>query len=488
MTHTGCEIHIERGRIRAILPHSNSVVVRTETRTYEFPNAWVSAGFVDAHVHLLGLGKRLSLISLHEASSEIDCIRILQDAALPQNGWLQAMGWNQERWALAEMPSLATLSMAFPETPVICSRIDGHALWVNAEALSRAGMKHPTGILVDQEMDQMVRAVPKPTKQELTQQLIAASNAFARAGVTEVHDMDVHPDIVALTRELAESARLAVRVQSFVSAQDDEWQHQGLLPAGGELQRTAGVKMYADGALGSRGAAFFDQYADDQTNGSLFLTEDELVRKCLDAVNAGWWCIAVHAIGDAAVHRVLNAFERVRQDPAGSEVILRLEHAQHVREADLPRFADLQVVASVQPSQAHSDAGMVVHRIGTKRMTDAYRWQSFINAGARICTGTDAPIEHESALHTIYAATHRPGDEQGGWKHDEVLHCDQALLAATQWAHEAAGMDYRRGSLQVGMDADLVVLDRDPCEHSSSTPQAKVLATFTAGVCHTSNS
>ena len=480
------ELHVERGRIRAILPSDNGVTIRTEHQTHTFANGVVYPGFVDAHVHLLGLGKRLTTPSLYGATSEDECVAVLQQTSVPANGWLQAMGWNQENWDVHDLPTMQSLTAAFPHTPVVCSRVDGHALWLNAEALRVVGITHPTGVLVDGEMEAVTRAIPRPTREEIEHQLVVASRAFARAGVTEVHDMDVAPQTVGITRELAESARLAVRVQSFVSAQNNEWVDANLLPAGGERQRTAGVKMYADGALGSRGAALISNYEDAPHRGSVLLTTEQMEQKVLQAAQAGWWSIAIHAIGDAAVRNALDAYERVRQHPEGTDVILRIEHAQHVNVADVPRFAELHVIASVQPTHAESDAQMASSRIGEHRLQDAYRWKSLLDSGAQMCFGTDAPIESESALRTIDVAINGYAVPGRGHQRSECVSLEQALNSVISSAHASAGVDFRRGSLAIGMDADLVVLDNTLSGAAKDNPQeVKVLATFTAGVLNT---
>lgn len=483
---SGLELHVERGRIRAILPSDNGLTIRTEHQTFTYPKAVVYPGFVDAHVHLLGLGKRLTTPSLYDANSEDECVALLQQAPVPANGWLQAMGWNQENWDVPDLPTMQSITAAFPRIPVVCTRVDGHAMWLNAEALRMAGITHPTGVLVDGEMDAVVHAIPSTSREEIEQQLVVASRAFARAGVTEVHDMDVAPATVGVTRELAESARLAVRVQSFVSAQNDEWVNAHMLPAGGERQRTVGVKMYADGALGSRGAALISNYEDTPHRGSVLLTVEQMEHKVLQAVQAGWWSIAIHAIGDAAVRNVLDAYERVREHPDGSDVILRIEHAQHVNSADVHRFSKLNVIASVQPTHAESDAQMAKSRLGEQRLQDAYRWKSLLDSGAQICFGTDAPIESESVLRTIDVAINGYAIPVQEHQTSECVSLEQAIDSVTSSAHASVGVDFRRGSLAIGMDADLVVFDRALPEAANGNPrEVKVLATFTAGVLNT---
>lgn len=469
------ELHLERGRIRAVLPNAVGVVVRTETRTYEFPGCTVLPGFVDNHAHILGLGTRLTLPSLHQAGSIAECVEILRSASIPEHGWLHAMGWNQEKWTDGRMPNASDLDAAFPDVAVVASRVDGHSMWVNSEALRRAGISGSNGLLVEDERDPIWKALPAPSPTELQARITAAANACIEKGVTEVHDMDVAPSVVAVMREMAETGKLPIRVQSFVSAQHAEWQEAGLLPAGGEIQRTAGIKLYADGALGSRTAAMLSPYTDDPENtGIATLTVEQITAAVRAAIDAGWWCVAIHAIGDAAVRTVLNAYEVVRSWDDGQDILLRIEHAQHVHPDDVQRFSDLKVMACVQPTHWVSDDAMAKVRLGTDRQSWAYRWRSLLDRGVVVGAGSDFPIEDVDPLAGISAFITRPTSES--------LTIEQAIHAFTIDAHRTADMEYRRGRLEVGYDADLVILDRDPfTTPTDEIKNIRIMATFMAG-------
>lgn len=473
------EIHVERGKIRAVLPSPMEVLIRTERETFSFPGACVVPGFVDSHVHLLGVGQSASIPSLHSATNVSDCIRMLQQAT-PVHGWIQARGWNENNWDNPRLPDATDLDAAFPDVPVICYRADGHAAWVNSCALRYSGYSHASGLLVDSDVEHVTRVIPGPDRTEIEQWLIKGSELFAAAGVTEVHDMDIAPDVVGITRELGEQGKLAVRVQSFVSAQHFEFYHHGLLPAGGEIQRTFGVKMFADGALGSRGAALLQPYSDrPDTSGTLLLTSNDIYKRTMQAIDDGWWSVAVHAIGDRAVREVLNAFEQVRNTAGTPDTVLRIEHAQTVAPDDVRRFADLNVIASVQPVHAVSDAAMATDKLGTDRLRTAYRLRSFLDNGIKVITGTDAPVESVSALQTLDACMTRT--HAAGLANDECISADDAMRSAGVWAHSAAHVDHRRGTLAVGMDADFTVLDRPLVVTTSNADNVHVLATFMAG-------
>ena len=477
------ELHIERGRIRAILPNTSGVVVRTETDTFEYPGATVLPGFVDNHVHVLGLGSRLSLPSLHNATSIEECIDILKGHE-PDGEWIHSMGWNQELWKDPTLPGISALDNAFPDRPVTASRVDGHAIWLNKAARERAGISEDTAVLIDEEMDPVWAAMPDLTDEQIENRLLLAGAEFAMNGITEVHDMDVAPRIVEISRRLAETSKMPVRVQSFVSSQHDEWDKAGLLPAAGEQQRTAGIKLYSDGALGSRGAALLAPYQDDPDNvGRLLLSSEQIVNSCRKALDAGWWCIAVHAIGDAAVRTVLDAYETVRGWEDGQDVVLRIEHAQHTHADDVKRMADLNVFACVQPLHCTDDAAMAEARLGNDRLNDGYRWRSLLDAGVRMAGGSDAPIASHDVRKSLHAFVNRiPQGAKEAWQPHECITIDEALQAFTVDAHASADVDYRRGTIEIGADADLVILDRDP----RTTPpkelaDIKVLATFMAG-------
>jgi len=477
------EIHVERGRIRALLPNITGVVIRNETSTYEFPGAVALPGFVDAHCHVMGLGMRLTVPSLHNATSASECVSILRNATPQHSGWIHAMGWNETAWP--DAPHRSLLDYAFPTTPVIASRIDGHTLWANAEALRRAGVTSESGIVSENARDPIFAAMPKFTDEELTDKILTATKLCSSLGITEVHDMDVAPSWVQPFRDIAESGRLPLRVQSFVSAQNNEWINEGILPAGGEYQRTAGIKMYSDGALGSRTASLLEPYADAPDGvGELLLTKDEITSRVRSAIDEGWWCVAVHAIGDNAVHEVLDAYEEVRSWPDGQDILLRIEHAQIVQPEDVLRFESLRVWAIIQPTFATSDAEMAESRLGQARTQNGYRWRSLLDARARIAGSSDFPIESVNPLHGIDAFVRRVSSRSNTpWMIDERITQNEAVLAYTEWAHEACDLGYRRGKLEVGYDADIVILDVDPrtCD-AHRIAEIKVMATFSAGI------
>jgi predicted amidohydrolase YtcJ len=478
------EVHIERGRIRAILPNALGVTIRTESSVFNFPGSVLLPGFVDSHGHVIGFGTRLLQPSLHNATSAEMCVEILRNATFPDEGWILAMGWNETNWIGGRIPDKTILDEYFPDVAVVAMRVDGHSSWVNSEALRRAKLDSSTGILYETETQRVLASMPEPSLEELQKCITLTGDYCVQKGITEVHDMDVSPRWIDAFRDLAERGALPIRVQSFVSAQNDEWALQGVLPSGGEFHRLAGTKLYSDGALGSRTAALLEPYNDDPSSlGTLLLTSEQIVAKVSKALDAGWQCIAVHAIGDRAARKVTDAFETIRRLPNGSDVVLRMEHAQIVSESDVERLARLNVWCSIQPSHAISDAAMAEQRLNSIQMKNAYRWKSFIDAGCRVAAGSDFPIELPDPLLGIDAFVRRiPHGANHSWYDGECITVNQSLQAFTSWGHQAADLGYRRGSVEVGFDADLVVLDTNPttCKPENLSG-IRVLATFVAG-------
>ncbi|MBU3742123.1 MAG: amidohydrolase [Candidatus Kapabacteria bacterium] len=494
------DIVVERGRIRSVQPAEHGTTIHTDNGVFTFPGGHVLPGFVDSHAHLFGLGLRLTTTSLHTATSAADCVQRMTQGPL-QGGWARAMGWNQELWDVAAFPTKDTLDAVFPHTPAVARRVDGHALWVNSAALRAAGINdttpdpvggtilrdgdgHATGILIDHAMDLVERCLPAFTDEAMTDLYRIAADHCASKGITEVHDMDVAPAWLGPLRALAERGALATRVQAYVGGQHDEWINAGLLPAGGEFLRLHGVKLYADGALGSRGAYLLAPYHDEpSTSGLELLTKHRIVQAGRAVIDAGWWALAVHAIGDAAVRTVLDAFAQIRTLPGGAELTLRLEHAQHVHPDDVHRFAELRVHAMVQPTHCTSDAPMAEQRLGPERLPWAYRWRSLLDANAMLAGSSDFPIEPADPMAGIDAFCRRiPNGTTQSWQPQERLTRDEAIKAFTSWGHRVTEVDHRRGRIAEGFDADLVVVDHDMTTCADDDIRATaILATFTAG-------
>lgn len=486
------------GRIKSITPQFGKVTIATDRGTSEFDNAWVTPGLVDAHGHFLGLGQRLNGLNLAASKSEEEAVEIIEQHHHLRS-WIVGAGWNEEVWG-APMPTKSSLDARFPTTPVFVTRIDGHAAWVNSKALELAGIGNnatykgngeiqldasgiPTGILIDEAMELVRKFIPIESNDEKLHHYKTAGALLSKLGITEIHDMDVHPSNLDVIRTLAESGTLPVRVQSFVSGGNDEWNQARLLPAGGEFLRVYSIKLYADGALGSRGAALLSPYSDASNTSGILFDVHTMRNRAQLAVEQGW-NVAIHAIGDRGVREVLNVYEYLRRERIADEyTLLRCEHSQIVHPDDVPRFTQNNVIPSVQPIHCTSDAMMAEKRLGA-RCEYAYPWRTLRNAGCYLAAGSDFPIESANPLEGIHAFCERiPNGGNSTWQPQETITREEALLAYTTWAHEAADVSYRRGQLKEKYDADFVVWDRDILSCTSEELlQANVLATYSGGV------
>ena len=434
----------------------------------------VTPGMVDAHCHPIGLGDKLAELDLDGTTSLAEVLQRLggtsgstvQEArttatlGAPHGDWLVGRGWDHNDWTDHDgWPTAADLDGVVADRPVMLRRIDGHAAWVNSRALQAAGIDaatpdpaggrilrdasgQPTGVLVDNAMDLL--PVPQPSRAEQERRLGLALAAIAAAGLTGVHDMGVDDDLLAIYTDLARTGRLPVEVVAWLAPggagaerllRDGPWQE-------GRLS-VVGLKVYADGALGSRGALLLDDYADEPGQRGLALSsEDELATLTERALGAGAQ-VAVHAIGDGAARMALDAFARARAAvPAANGTLLRLEHAQIVADEDLARLADLGVVASVEPTHATSDMPWAEERLGPDRLRTAYRLRDYLDAGVVLALGSDFPIEDVSPSDGLWAATTRTnlnGEPDGGWKADQALTLDEAIAGFSAGARRAAG-------------------------------------------------
>lgn len=493
-------ITIERGRISSIEPTSGGVIIISEQGRHEYPGAYAIPGFVDAHCHLHALGELLNGLMLYSLNSKEAVLEKCKSHQGSRGEWIYGMGWNQELWSDTSYPTANDLDSLFPDSPVYLRRADGHSAWVNTKAMDIAGINsetqdpdggtilrdasgNPTGIFIDNAMDLIAEHIPALTQEQIRENILTASKACSAFGITEVHDMDVHPDMLPIFLELAESGALPIRIQSYLKAQHDEWSELGCLPAGGEFMRIAGLKFFADGALGSRGAAMIEPYADADHHGLILMDDETLYEKAKLGIEAGF-SIATHAIGDKANQLVMNAYERLRSEGvADDDTILRIEHTQIMRESDIERMQQFKIKSIPQSTHCISDAMMAKSRLGN-RNSIAYPWKSLIKHGLRPAGSSDFPIESANPLLGIDAYCRRiPMNEHDAWMPEEIISQEEALLSYTLWAHEASGLEYRRGMLANKFDADITILDTDLVHCSVDEIQhTKVLATYSAGI------
>jgi predicted amidohydrolase YtcJ len=475
------------------------------TEIVDIGTGLVTPGLVDAHAHLLGLGRSLEEVDLRGARSIEEVVQRVRAGDRGQ-AWLTGRGWDQNLWPGQAMPTHQPLSEAFGERPVWLRRVDGHAGWANAAAMRASGIARgqadpeggeilrdadgePTGVLVDAAMG-LVQP-PAATLADLRRQLAAAQAHVLALGLTGVHDMGVGPEIDALYREgmAAEdpAERLRLRVVGYADA---SWlltfEREAERPKPDRRYALVGVKLYADGALGSRGAALLEPYHDRPDHRGLMQQNDsDLWAQCEIATRKGLQ-LATHAIGDAAIRAVLEAYATSVFVAKGiHEGRPRIEHAQIVDLADIPHFAELGVIASMQPTHATSDMAWVPDRLGPQRLAGAYAWRRFIDAGVPLAFGSDFPVELPNVTHGIYAAVTRQdaqGQPPGGWLPDQRLTLPEAITAFSKGAAYACFSEAFLGRISPGFQADLTCFRDDLRELTPATLRdAEVAATVVAG-------
>ncbi len=450
--------------------------------------ATVIPGLIDAHGHMLGLGMTHIQVDLVGTSSKAQILDRLKAfaAKLPKDAWLIGRGWDQNHWAGKQFPTAADLDAFFPDRPVYLERIDGHAVWVNSAAMKRAtksldgdwqpeggrilavGQK-ASGVLVDGAQHLVGDAMPPLTHAQTRDAYKAAFADAVAAGLTGVHDPGVSLDDFKVLQEMAAAHEIPLRLYEMADGNHAalDWlctQGGHWADAGGRLQMRT-VKLYMDGALGSRGAALLDDYNDDHGNRGILVTSPDAYRTAVDKAHRCHVQVATHAIGDRGNRMVLDTYQAVLGDDAKSDHRWRVEHAQIVALDDIPRFAQLRLIASMQPTHATSDMPWAEQRLGAERLKGAYAWQRFIHANVPLAFGSDFPVEHVNPMLGIYAAVTRQdlkGQPPGGWLPDQRVSRMEALAGFTRGAAYAGYMENDVGMLKPGMRADFVVLDGDP--------------------------
>ncbi len=466
-----------------------------------FPNSVIVPGLVDAHAHLESLGRSLSVISLLGITSEAQAIErvIAAPVSASQGEWLIGRGWDQNDWTGGRYPTKASLDALHPKRPVFLTRIDGHAAWVNSEALRRAGITaatpdppggrilrdekgEPTGVLIDNAMDAVSAKIPAPSDAEVKLRLKVALETCARLGLTQVHDAGMDLRTFRQLQQWDMIGVLPLRLYVMADGQGAEAeQYLGLGTFSGRHLEMKAVKLLIDGALGSRGAALHAPYSDEPgTQGLLLLTQEDFEERARNFSERGFQ-VAVHAIGDRANSVVIAGLAKL--DP---KLRHRVEHAQVLTADDVGKFAKHGLIASFQPTHATSDMPWAPARLGAERTRFAYAWKSVLDTGAHVAFGSDFPVEDPNPMLGLYAARTRQdakGAPEGGWMPEQVLTGDQALAGFTAGAAYAAFAEERRGMLKVGFDADFVVLPVDPVSDApKSLLDAKVQVTVVDGV------
>ncbi len=492
---------IHAGRVTAIgngesPPGEYSSVVDMQGKT-------VMPGLTDAHGHVLGLGQYRTRVDLVGSDSLRNALARVAEQAPPGKGWILGRGWNQVLWPGKKFPTAGDLDSVMADRPVWLRRIDGHAGWANTQVLEIAGIDkttpdpvggkilrdaegNATGIFVDNAMALIEQYIARPDEDEIRYALGVAQKELNSVGITSVHDAGVDTRTLAVYKQMADAGQLSIRVYAMISGAGENLDAIGkpLLSYGEGRLVARSVKLYVDGALGSRGAALMSDYLDDPGNrGLVFNSQDELDGMVTKALDMGFQ-VGIHAIGDLGNRMALDAFEKAQQ---GDSVRYRnrIEHAQIVAVEDIPRFASLGVIAAMQPVHATSDKNMAADRVGAKRLAGGYAWRKFLDSGTVIAAGSDFPVEYANPFHGIYAAVSRmdqAGEPPGGWYPGERMTLAEAVRAFTMDAAWAAFQENDLGDLRPGKLADFIVLDRDLFKADESELwQIQVEETWLAG-------
>ncbi|MEO9634875.1 MAG: amidohydrolase family protein [Parasphingorhabdus sp.] len=441
-------------------------------------------GFFDAHGHVMGMGFNALTLDLSDTGSLEEALaKIARYAAEnPSRPWIIGNGWNQEAWGLGRFPTAAELDAIVPDSPVFLSRVDGHAVWVNGAAMKAAGISaatkspkggsieraggKPSGIFVDAAIDLFSDAIPAPRPVENDIALSKAQEILLANGVTSIADMGTSMQDWQSFRRAGDAGRLKIRIVSYASEIDNMIAIGGPGPSPwlyDDHLRLVGVKLYVDGALGSRGALLKKPYADKPGESGLALLNSAQLKNKMSRAAMDGFQTAVHAIGDKANDEILSAIEELQFTYKGDRR-WRVEHAQIVDPADLNRFVTSGSIASMQPVHQTSDRLMAEARLGADRLQGAYAWRSILESGARLAFGTDVPVESSNPFPGLSAAMTREdaaGQPFGGWMPAERLDRIQAWQAYTNGSAYAAFAEDRLGSLEPGKRADFLIIDQD---------------------------
>jgi predicted amidohydrolase YtcJ len=499
--------------------------------TVDLKGKTVFPGFIDSHGHFFSLGIARMTVDLVGASSEKEAAdRVRQRVEQSKAGqWIRGRGWDQNEWRVRQFPTHASLDKASPNNPVYLVRVDGHAIWVNTKALEEAGIDkstqdppggkiirdsrgNPTGVFVDNAIPLVQNYLPPMSDSEAVEAMHLAAQECVRYGLTTVHDMGIDSTEVALYKKLIGEGQLPLRIYAAVGGVGDLWNQflrdGPMIGFGNNHLTIRSLKMYMDGALGSRGAALIEPYSDDPDNRGLTVSSEDLIRSAtVDALKHGFQ-VCTHAIGDRANDIVLRQYASALHEVPVKDARLRIEHAQVLDPADIPKFKEYGIIPSMQPTHATSDMYWAESRLGPTRIRYAYAWRSLLNTGVIIPGGSDFPVENPNPVWGIYAAVTRkdrngrPGDAEdgreyfqfskegmtdttafdNGWYPAQKMTREEALRSFTTWGAWAGFEEHLKGSLQKGMLADFVILSSDITKvPDSDILDVRVLKTYVGG-------
>jgi predicted amidohydrolase YtcJ len=467
------------------------VLRRPDTKVVDAGGKLLLPGFNDAHVHFVDGGLQLDSVQLNDATSTDEFVRRVREQAqkTPKGEWIKGGDWDETKWSPPNLPTKELIDPVTPDNPVFLGRYDGHGAVANSAALRLAGITaqtpdppggvivrdaqgNPTGALKDAAKELVIKVIPRLSHEQRLRAMRRALEYAASLGITSVQHMNDGEDNYADIRaygELLQSGELTTRV--YVAPAISDWQDQakvGIRHAfGSSFLRIGALKSFADGSLGSRTAYFFDPYSDDPSNSGLLGKQMQplsRVRDWMTQADAAGLQLCTHAIGDRAISTVLDLYTDVVRTNRGMERRFRIEHAQHMAEKDFARFAQLDVIASVQPYQAIDDGRWAEARIGHDRASRTYAFRTFLNHGVHLAFGTDWDVAPLNPILTVYAAVTRAtldGKNPNGWFPEQKLSVAEAVEAYTTGSAYAEFQEKEKGSITPGKLADMVLLSDD---------------------------
>ena len=461
---------------------------------------FVYPGFSDSHMHLVGYGKSLEKLDLVGTKSISEIKNIVSNSYDQSNKWIEGRGWDQNDWENIIYPTKEDLDLVAKDQPVYLRRIDGHAAWVNSKVLSICGINDktkdpqggkiirdqngiPTGIFIDNAIDLIEKFLPEDTYVDKKRYIEKAVNSLNKFGLTSIHDAGTDIETIKILKELIQHKQLSIRVNAMLNNDVNDYNfHINNGPERiNDFLFINSIKIYFDGAMGSRGAYLLEPYSDDLDNVGLTITTEDNIRKKVKIFNEAGFQVAIHCIGDKANRIALDIFEEIDNKSSRN----RIEHAQIIHEDDIQRFVKLGVIPSMQPTHCTSDMYWIDERLGAGRIHQAYPWNSLLNTGSIIPGGSDAPVEIPDPLLGIYASITRKDINnwpEGGWMPDERMTIDQAILSITEWSAYSMFSENFYGKIDRGYLADFTVLNNnlssiDPI----NIPDVTVLYTFVNG-------
>jgi predicted amidohydrolase YtcJ len=461
----------------------------------------VYPGFIDAHCHFYGYGlgllQRADLTSTNSFDEIIEIVKKHHENYA--SFWIEGRGWDQNDWEIKAFPDKEKLDILFPDNPVLLTRIDGHAAIANSKALEISGIDkntrieggaiilkngEPTGVLIDNAIELVSNKIPEPDDLQISKALLAAQKNCFEAGLTGVHDAGLETRVVKIIDSLQQSGQLKMKIYAMLSPSKENFLHfvsKGVYKT--HALNVSSIKLYADGALGSRGAKMLEDYSDDPGNSGLVLTSPDLIRNSCEKAIENNYQVCTHAIGDSANRMMLQIYGEFLKGK--NDKRWRIEHDQIIAPGDFEYFNAYSIVPSVQPTHATSDMYWATDRVGAERMKGAYAYKQLLGQNGWIPLGTDFPIENISPINTFYAAVERKdlkGFPQEGFQIENALSREEALKGITIWAAKAGFEENEKGSLEPGKAADFVIFDKDIMQiPGSDLPGAKVLRLFVDG-------